>query len=362
MSAPADVIENEELCASFNAYVRHENELRASEIASGKLAALEESSPDFVRSVSGIRRRHVWEKHGILDPRRMVPDIPDRADDVICVQAELARDAAIAALESAGRAPDDVDLVIVGASAHQRPYPAIAIEVAHALRARGIAYDLAAGCASGALALQLASESIAAGSARCALVCAAELPSAYANFRDRDTHFILGDAAAALVVERVEGAREGAFEIVSSFATARYSTNVRNNVGFMNRCDPGSASDPDKLFYQEGRRVFKDIVQMVPAIVSEALGRAGVAPEAVARYWLHQANSQMSASIMRRLLGRETTPEEAPSVLEEYGNTAAAGALIAFDHHRAGMTTGAFGVLCAFGAGYTVSGHLLRAL
>lgn len=361
VDAPHDVVSNDELCASFNAWVHRENERRAHAILAGE-PPLEESSPEFVEKVSGIRRRHFWNRSGVLDPRHMRPRIPDRSPDELSVQAELALGAARRALVAAGREGSEIDLVIVGASSLQRPYPAIAIELQQTIGARGIAYDLSVGCASAGFGIQLASEAIRAGSARCALVCAPELPSAYSNFKDRDSHFILGDAAAAVVLERVESAREGAYEIVSTFCSTQYSSNVRNDGGFLNRCDPEHRDDPNKLFHQRGRRVFKDIVQIVPALLTEHLGAQGFSTEHIARYWLHQANAQMSASIVRRLLGRDADEREAPSVLGEYGNTAAAGALIAFDHHHDDLPAGALGVLCAFGAGYTVSGQLLRRL
>jgi beta-ketodecanoyl-[acyl-carrier-protein] synthase len=353
---PPSVVSNDELCASFNAWVREENTRRAPD------EQLQPSSPEFVEKVSGIRRRHFWDRAGVLDITRMRPHIPDRREDELSVQVELALGAAQRALEAAGRRGGDVDLLIVGASSLARPYPAIAIELQHALGAGGTAFDISAGCASGGFAIQLACESIASGSARCALVCTPELPSAYTNFRDRESHFILGDAAAAVVLEPLDRARSGSFEIVSGFSATRFSSNVRNNGGFLNRCDEARRDDPDKLFHQNGRRVFRDIVQLVPALLAEHLAAQELVPGAIRRYWLHQANSQMSASIARRLLGREATNEEAPSVLADYGNTAAAGALIAFDHHHDDLEPGALGVLCAFGAGYTVSAQVLRRL
>ncbi len=360
ISAPRDVVSNDELCASFNTWVRAENARCADAIRAGRQAPLEESSPEFVEKVSGIRRRHFVDRTGILDPTRMCPRIPDRAEDALSVQAELALGAATKALAEAGREGREVDLVIVGASSLQRPYPAIAIELQHALGARGAAYDLSVGCASAGFGIQLASEAVRAGSAKCALVCAPELPSAYSNFRDRESHFILGDAAAAVVIEPIAHAREGSFELVSSFCETRFSSNVRNNGGFLNRCDEAHRDDDDKLFHQRGRRVFKDIVQLVPALLVEHLSAQHLGPEHVARWWLHQANSQMSASIGRRLLARDPSEAELPSVLGDFGNTAAAGALISFDRHHGDLEPGALGILCAFGAGYTVSGQLLR--
>lgn len=359
---PPDIVSNDELCASFNVWVREENARREADIAAGRQTPLEESDPAFVEKVSGIRRRHFWDRTGVLDPSRMCPNIPDRPEEALSVQAELAVSAAERALEAAGRRGEDIDLVVVGASSLQRPYPAIAIELQHALGARGFAYDVSSGCASASFAIQHAVDAIRAGRSRCALVCAPELPSAYSNFRDRESHFILGDAGAAVVIEPLEQARPGAFEIVSTFCTTRFSSNVRNDGGFLNRCDPEHRDDPNKLFHQNGRRVFKDIVQIVPALVNEHLGEHGFAAQELGRYWLHQANSQMSASIMRRILGRDATTEEAPSVLEDYGNTAAAGALIAFDLRHADLAPGALGLLCSFGAGYTVGGQILRRL
>lgn len=359
---PPDVVSNDELCASFNQWVHQENTRRAGDIAVGRAAKLEESVPEFVEKVSGIRRRHYWDRRGVLDPARMCPSIPDRPPEVLSVQAELGLEAAKRALEAAGRRGEEVDLLLVAASSLQRPYPAIAIEMQNALGAGGFAYDISAGCASASFAIQRASEAIRAGSARCALVCAPELPSAYCNFRDRDSHFILGDASAAVVIEPLERAGRGAFEVVSTFCRTRFSSNVRNDFGFLDRCDPAHRDAPNKLFHQQGRRVFKDIVTWVPTLLGEHLAAQGLGSEAVERYWLHQANAQMSASILRRLLGRDPEPAKAPSVLGDYGNTAAAGVLIAFDHHHADLPPGALGVLCSFGAGYTVSGQVLRRL
>ena len=198
----------------------------------------------------------------------MCPDIPDRPDDEVSVQAEFALDAARKAIAESGREPEEIDLVVVGASSLQRPYPAIAIEVQASLDASGFAFDVSAGCSSGVYALQLAHDAIQLGRARCALVCIPEIPSAYANFKDRDSHFILGDASAAVVLE----ADRPGFEILACRLVSKYSNNVRNNCGFLNRCDTEHRDEADKLFYQEGRRVFRDIVKLVPTIIEAQLG------------------------------------------------------------------------------------------
>ncbi|MBX3274331.1 MAG: beta-ketoacyl-ACP synthase III [Sandaracinaceae bacterium] len=352
---PPHVVTNEQLCGTFNTWARRQN-------AAGGSPPIAESSPEQVAQLSGIRARHYVDASGILDPERMCPHIPDRPPSERSVQAELALAAATRALASAGRVGEDVDLVIVGASSLQRPYPAIAIELQDALGARGFAYDLSVGCASAAFGIQLASEAIRAGSARCALVCAPEIPSAYSNFRDRDSHFILGDAAAAVVVEPLERARPGAWEILASASASRFSSSVRNDGGFLNRCDAEGRERPDKLFHQDGRRVFGDIVRLVPRFATDLLERVGLGPGDLSRAWLHQANGRMNEAIAQRLFGEGAGAERAPTVLAELGNTAAAGALVAFDRHREGLAPGDLGALLAFGAGYTLGGQVLRQL
>ena len=358
--SPPNVVTTEQLCATFNTWVRRENERNREAIEAGERAALQESSPEFVDKVSGIRARHLWDASGVLDPDRMRPEIPDRPDDALSVQAELALAASTEALESAGRVGEDVDMIVVGASSIQRPYPAVAIEVQKHLRARGFALDVSVGCSSAAYGIQIASDAIRAGTVRCALVCAPELPSAYSNFRDRDSHFILGDAGAAVVIEPKERASDGGWEILRSSCFSRFSSGVRNNGGFLNRCDPEGVGAPDKLFYQDGRRVFRDIVRLVPRLIREQLAALDLRPSDVNRYWLHQANGRMNDAIIERLLGEEACVERAPSALAGHANTASAGALIVFDRFNRDVAASELGVLCAFGAGYTVGGQVLR--
>ncbi len=356
--APPNVVDNEQLCAAFNAWVRAEN--RRAENAKGTGAEpLPESSPAWVEKVSGIVRRHYFESSGILDPEFMCPRIPDRPDDQLSVQAEFALEAARPALAAAGLEGEDIDLTIVGASSLQRPYPALAIEVQAALGARGFGLDISVGCSSGPFAIQIATQAIQAGTARRALVCVPEIPSAYSNFRARDSHFILGDASVAVVIEKIDDAKPGAFEILGTTSFSRFSSAVRNNGGFLTRCDPEGRDAADKLFYQDGPRVFHDIVRLVPKLVREQLHKAGIDPKQVARVWLHQANARMNEAIAKRIGGPDVS---APIVLEEYGNTASAGSLLAFHLHKDDLRTGDVGVLAAFGAGYTMGAQVLRRL
>ncbi len=140
---------------------------------------------------------------------------------------------------------------------------------------------------------------------------------------------------------------------------SKFSNNVRNNCGFLNRCDAEGRDNADKLFYQQGRRVFRDIVKLVPQVITTQLGEHKLTPSDVSRFWLHQANARLNAAVGERLVG-EASNGRLPTVLETHANTAAAGAVLTFDKHRDDLRPGDYGVLCAFGAGYTVGSLLLR--
>jgi beta-ketodecanoyl-[acyl-carrier-protein] synthase len=190
-----------------------------------------------------------------------------------------------------------------------------------------------------------------------------EIMCGHLNWRDRDSHFIFGDAATAVVLERVEDATSSApFEILSSRLMSKFSSNIRNNGGYMNRCDPEHRFDDDKLFYQQGRRVFKDVVPLAAAFIGQHLESASLSPDKVRRFWLHQANLNMNTLIAKRLLGRPANRDEAPIILDKFANTASCGSIIAFDKHRADMAPGSYGLLCSFGAGYSIGSVIVRRL
>jgi beta-ketodecanoyl-[acyl-carrier-protein] synthase len=357
---PETVLGNEELCAAFNTFVRSENAKHAEAIAAGKQEALKESTPEWVVKASGIIHRYVEDKTGLLDPERMCPNIPDRPEDQLSIQAEYAVKAARRALESAGRAAEDVDLVVLGCSNLQRLYPAIAIEVQNELGARGYGFDVSLGCSAATGATQLASQAVQLGQAQCALVVVPELTTGHMNWRERDSHFIFGDASVALVVEPTARAKPGSWEILSTRMMSKWSNNIRNNKGYLDRCDPSTENNIDKLFHQHGRRVFKDVVPLADKFISDHIASHDLAPPQIARFWLHQANQNMNELITKRILGREATREEAPIIIDEYGNTASAGSLIAFSKYSEDLPAGSYGVMASFGAGYSLGSLMLQ--
>jgi beta-ketodecanoyl-[acyl-carrier-protein] synthase len=359
---PEQAITNDELVASFNEYVRRFNAGNEAAIAAGTVAALQPSSTEFIVKASGIKNRYVIDKLGVLDPEIMCPRIPERANDQVSVLAEMAITAARDAMKSADRKAGDIDGVLVGCSNMQRAYPAMAVEVQDALGIEGFGFDMNVACSSATFALQTAADMVANGHARAILVCNPEICSGHLNFRDRDSHFIFGDVATAFIVERVDTAQAGGWEIVSTKLKTKFSNNIRNNFGFLNRAAPEGIGKTDKLFVQEGRKVFKEVVPMVSELIVGHLAENNIAPASLKRLWLHQANLGMNEMIARRVLGRDPAPEEAPNILGEYANTSSAGSIIAFHKYSDDLAPGDIGLLCSFGAGYSVGSVILKKL
>jgi beta-ketodecanoyl-[acyl-carrier-protein] synthase len=359
---PGQSITNDELVASFNEYVRRHNAANEAAIAAGTMTALAPSSTEFIVKASGIKKRYVMDKEGVLDPDTMCPRIPERPNDQVSVLAEIAIAAAREAMARADRKAADIDGVLVGASNMQRAYPAMAVEVQDALGIDGFGFDMNVACSSATFALQAAADMVANGHARAMLVCNPEICSGHLNFRDRDSHFIFGDVATAFIVERADTARNGGWEIVSTKLKTKFSNNIRNNFGFLNRAAPESTGGADKLFVQEGRKVFKDVVPMVSELILAHLAENGIAAAGLKRIWLHQANQGMNDMIARRVLGRDPVAGEAPVILDEYANTSSAGSVIAFHKYSDDLAAGDLGLLCSFGAGYSVGSVILRKL
>nr|WP_243434602.1 beta-ketoacyl-ACP synthase III [Pseudomonas sp. 30_B] len=358
---PPFSISNDELVESFNSYVRIHNEEHAEAIAKGEMEPLAESSSAFIEKASGIKSRFVVNKEGILDPHRMAPRIPERSNEDWGILCEMAVHAAREALQRAGRTAEDIDGVIVACSNLQRAYPAVAIEVQAALGIQGFGFDMNVACSSATFGLQAAVNSVQLGQARAILMVNPEICTGHLNFRDRDSHFIFGDAATAVIVERADQATsKHQFDVVSTKLLTQFSNNIRNNFGFLNRAAEEGIGTRDKLFVQEGRKVFKDVCPMVAELIGEHLAQNDIPVSDVKRFWLHQANLNMNLLITRKLLGRDAEAHEAPVILDTYANTSSAGSVIALHKYQDDLPAGSIGVLSSFGAGYSIGSVILR--
>ncbi|GAA6137660.1 beta-ketoacyl-ACP synthase III [Arenicella sp. 4NH20-0111] len=358
---PPHVITNEELVDSYNAYSERFNSENALAIESGDAEAMPLSSAAFVYKASGIKQRYIYMKEGALDIDRMRPLIPERGDEELSHQAEMAINAAKLALLDANKRPEDIGAVIVSCAYTERAYPAIAIEVQNELGIEGFGFDMLVACSAATFALQRAFEMVCAGTTKSVLVINPELTSPQVNYKDRDGHFIFGDVSTAVVVESEQTCRsKHSYDILGTKAVTKYSNNIRSNFGYVSHATDADPFSADKLFHQAGRSVFKEVCPMAAQHIADHLSEHDLTADSLSRWWLHQANINMNLLISKRLLGRDATLEEAPIVLDEYANTASAGSIIAFAKNHQDLPAGSLGVICSFGAGYSIGSLIIR--
>ncbi len=357
---PTDAISNEELVNSFNLYVDLYNERFEKDIQSGSKQPLEKSTASYIEKVSGIKSRYVIDKAGILNPDVMHPIVEERADESLSLQAEMGLNAAHIALDKANKKSSEIDAILLASSSLQRPFPATAIEIQKALGVKGFAYDLNVACASATFAIDAAVNLLIANKAKAVLVINPEICTGYLNFKARDSHFILGDAATAVVLEKGGSCNSNwAYKVCSSRLRTEFSNNVRNNFGFLGRLNPGSMFEADKLFYQNGKKVFKEVSLAVCQLLKEHLSTEGLDSSKLSKFWMHQANINMNHFILKKLVGSGALAK-GPIVLDEFANTASCGAIIAFDRTNQALSNGEIGLLSSFGAGYSIGSIILE--
>ncbi len=377
---PPHRISNEELVASFNQYVDDYNAANADAIANNECAPLEKSSPEFIEKVSGIQSRYVMDKQGILDPKIMSPILAPRTLGVaLSIMAEMGVDALQQALDEAGIRAEDLDGVIVACSNLPRAYPALAIEIQQAIGMQGgFAYDMNVACSAATFGIAQAVGSITAGLAKRMAVVNVEITSAHLNWRNRDSHFIFGDVATATIIEGIDvketdesrlKAAQG-YEILDCKLFTQFSTNIKNEFGFLNPAEYmatdatpyADLTQPvsDHLFLQNGRQVFRDVCPKVSDLIQTQLQNNAIATDAVAMMWLHQANINMIDLIRRTVLGKTADAAITPTVIDEFANTSSASPIIVFHRYKDSLQAGEIGVMCSFGAGYSIGSVLLK--
>ena len=366
---PEQSISNAELVEAYNAWAERWNKDHALQIAEGDVAALTPSSVEFIEKASGIKSRFVLDKTGILDPARMAPHLPERSNDELSIMAEMAVKAARQAIEAWGKPISEIGAVLCAASNMPRPYPALAVEIQQALGIEGFGFDMNVACSSATFGIKTAADFIASGSVKAVLMVNPEICSAHLNFTDRDSHFIFGDVCTAVIVESSDTAGPGGWDVLGTRLKTVFSNNIRNNFGFLNRwaldddgapVERAAGQQDDKLFIQQGRKVFKDVVPMVSDMIVDHAGELGIEPTGLKRMWLHQANINMNQMIGRKVLGRDPAEDENIIILDEYANTSSAGSVIAFHLHHDGFEAGDTGLICSFGAGYSAGTVFLR--
>ena len=358
---PPHVVTNEELVDSYNRFAERYNQANKQAIAGGDLPEKPLSSAEFIEKASGIQRRYAYVKDGILDIDCMHPRFPRRDESELSHQGEMALNAAQLAMTNAGVTAADIDMVIVSCAYTERAYPAIAIEVQDRLGIDGSGFDMLVACSAATFALHRAHDAIVAGSSKGVLVINPELTSPQVNYTDRDSHFIFGDVATAIVLQPEDrAASKHSYRILGTKALTRFSNNIRSNFGYTARAEGGDAFADDRLFHQNGRSVFKEVCPLAADHLTSQVQAVGVEVGDVRRWWLHQANINMNQLITRKLLGVDPSPDIAPIVLDEFANTASAGSIIAFARHHEDLKPGDHGVICSFGAGYSIGSLVVQ--
>jgi 3-oxoacyl-[acyl-carrier-protein] synthase-3 len=238
--------------------------------------------------------------------------------------SDLAVEAARRALAAAGRAPADVDLIIVATTTPDLTFPATAVAVQRKLGAPvGIAFDIQAVCSGFVYGLSVADGFVARGQAKCALVIGAETMSRLLDWTDRSTCVLFGDGAGAVVLEPIQG---------------QGTTADRGLLGFALRAD-GTKQD---LLYADGgvsstgtigqlrmlgNQVFKHAVINIAEAVEAAAKAAGITPDSVDWFIPHQANQRILHGVAHRL---GVSEDKVISTIADHANTSAASIPLAF--------------------------------
>ena len=309
---------------------------------------------EFIEKASGIKSRYVFEKSGILDIDRMMPLLTERDNEELSLQAEMGVEAAKEAMKNANISAKEIDVVIFASLSIQRAYPAIAIEIQNAVGIKGYAFDMNVACASATFAIKQAVDALKSGS-KAVLMVNVEVMSGQVDFSARDSHFIFGDVATATIIEQTH---KSGFEVLNCYLETIYSNNIRNNFGYLNASE--DAVRDDRVFRQDGRKVFKDVVPLVADRIAVQLQGNGLSVDQIKRFWMHQANINMNNLMLKMLAGKTVDPARMPMVLAEYANTSSAGVIIAMHQSADQVEIGEYALLSSFGAGYAMGSVIVK--
>ena len=273
--------------------------------------------------------------------------------------ASLATAAARRALDAAGLAPNDIDLIVCGTITPEMAFPSTACFVAAALGLTSTpAFDIAAACSGFIYTLDTAAAFIKAGRYRNVLVIGAETLSRITDYTDRSSCILFGDGAGAVVLQRSSDPKKGVV----------YSGLHADGSGWeMLYCKPGSrfpieeslVTDRSHYIKLKGRDVYKFAVQRFEELIEDAMRKCELSVDQVSLIVPHQVNQRIIDSAMNKLgLG----PEKAYVNIDKYGNTSAASIPIALDEAvRAGkIKPGDTVIFVAFGAGLTWANAVVK--
>ena len=286
------------------------------------LSKLVDTSDEWIRSRTGIRRRHIaGEKETV---------------------AFMAGEAAKAALQNAKLNGSAVELILAATMSAEEAMPGVAARVQQTIGAKGAAsFDINSACTGFLAALNTAQTYIEAGIYKTVLVVGAEKLSSLVDWNDRNSCILFGDGAGAVVLKADP---EGLYVQVSHSEGEKGQALTAPKNGFLQ---------------MDGRAVFEFAVSRVPEVIREVLKKAGIEKRRSGLYLLHQANRRIISAAVKRL-GLEE--ERFPMNMEEYGNTSAASIpILLYEENRRGkLKKDSLLVLSGFGGGLTYGASLLR--
>lgn len=304
-------------------------------LSNADLEALVDTSDEWIRDRTGIRVRHIAAE-----------------GETTC---DLAEAAARRALDAAGIAPSDIDLIIVATTTPDQVFPSTACLLQERLGIAGTAaFDVQAVCTGFVYALGIADRFIRTGGSRRALVVGAETLSRIVDWTDRSTCVLFGDGAGAVVLEAAD---EAGILSTHLHADGRYNDllMVPGGVsrGAASLCDGGS------FIQMKGSEVFRMAVSTLGRIVDETLEANGLGRGDVDWLIPHQANIRIIQATARRL---QLPMERVVVTVDRHGNTSAASIPLALD---VAVRDGRIGrgetlLLEAFGGGFTWGSALVR--
>lgn len=300
------------------------------------------TTPEWIEAKLGIKTRHI------------------AAEDE--QTSDLARHAAVRALEAAGLEPNQLDGIIcsVGTGDVQTPATAGYIQKKLGITNKGFAFDIKLACAGAIGGVQLARGMIESGLARHVLLVGTHIVSRTTiNWTDPKTAGIFGDGAAACVISATHEPERGI--ISSRLRTDGSLTEIVGQFvgGTRQYYTPELVAQGKHLLTMDGRAVWDCASRELPAVVREVLADAGIGVNDVDFFIAHQANKRLLLHVLE-LLG--VPADKTYTNIERYGNTVAASALIALDDAVRGklIERGDLVVIFAIGAGMSWGAHLIR--
>ncbi|MGH2342077.1 beta-ketoacyl-ACP synthase III [Segnochrobactraceae bacterium EtOH-i3] len=310
--------------------------LPARAVSNADLAAMVDTSDDWIVQRTGIRQRHVAAEGETT--------------------SDLGLAAARKALAAAGLTADDIDLIILGTATPDYTFPASAVQIQAGLgMTHGAAFDLQAVCSGFVFALTTADAYIRAGNAKRVLVIGAETFSRILDWEDRTTCVLFGDGAGAVVVEGQPGTGSIADR---GLLAAKLRSDGRHREKLFVDGGPSATQTTGHLRMQ-GREVFKHAVGMVIDVIEDVFARTGVTAADIDWFVPHQANQRIIDASAKKL---GIPPEKVVMTVAEHGNTSAASIPLALDVAvRDGrIKPGDLVLLEAMGGGFTWGAALVR--